>query len=141
MMEGGGFGGECSGCRTQPIVASCGGKRSNSGTQKATVTRGWKDTESDLRALSCRVPGVFLQQSWEAGISICPQSFFIMRQQARSSTVISAFGAIHAIAGATRDTSSSRTTPNWRRGFTVRRILPATERPQPDVLQMLTVEQ
>ncbi|WP_158942872.1 hypothetical protein [Granulicella sp. S190] len=59
-----------------------------------------------------------MQQSCEAGISICPQSFFIMRQQARSSVVISASGAMHAIAGATKDTNSSRTAPNWRKDFT-----------------------
>ncbi|MBA3912970.1 MAG: hypothetical protein H0X25_03730 [Acidobacteriales bacterium] len=59
-----------------------------------------------------------MQQSWEVGISICPQSFFIMRQQARSSAVISALGAIHAIAGATQDTSNSRIAPNWRIDFT-----------------------
>jgi hypothetical protein len=59
-----------------------------------------------------------LQQSCEAGISItCPQSFFIMRQQARSSVVISALGARQAIAGATQDTSNSRIAPNWRRNF------------------------
>lgn len=118
MIEGGGFGGEFSGRWNQPFVASCAGTRSNDSTHTATATRGWNGTESDLRALSCKVPGVFLQQSWEAGISICPQSFFIMRQQARSSTVISASGAIHAIAGATKDTSSSRTAPNWRRQLT-----------------------
>jgi hypothetical protein len=41
-----------------------------------------------------------------------------MRQQTRSSVVITASGAIHAIAGATKDTSSSSTTPNWRKDFT-----------------------
>ena len=122
MIEGGGFGGEWSGRSTQPFVASRGGKRTNDDTPTATATKGWNNTESDLRALSCTVPGVFLQQSWEAGISIWPQSFFIMRQQARSSVVISALGSIHAIAGATKDTSSSRTVPNWRRGFTAQRI-------------------
>lgn len=122
MIEGGDFGGECSGRESQPSLASCGGKRSNNGTETAIAIGGWKDTESVLRALSCTVPGAFLQQSCEAGISICPQSCFIMRQHARSSIVISAFGAIHAIAGATNDTSSSNTAPSLRRGLTVRRI-------------------
>lgn len=81
------------------------------------ATSGWNDTESDLRAMSCTVPEIFLQQSCEAGISIRPQSLFIMRQQARSSTDICASGAIHAIAGATNETNNSSRAPNWRRGF------------------------
>jgi hypothetical protein len=74
-----------------------------------------------LRAASPAVFGIFLQQSCEAGISIIgPQSFFIMRQQARSSTVNSAFGAMHAIAGSTQDISNTRTAPNWRKDLTLR---------------------
>ncbi len=121
-MEGGDFGGECSGRINQPFVASCGGKRSNAGTETATVTRGWNDTEFVLKALSCAAPGDFLQQSCEVGISIWPQSFFIMRQQARSSTVISASGAIHAIAGATKDTRSRRIAPSLCITFTITSI-------------------
>jgi hypothetical protein len=94
------------------LVALWGGKRSKDETLTSTATTGWTDTESDFRAVACSVPEVFLQQSCEAGISICPQSLFIMRQHARSSTVISASGAIQAIAGATQDTSSSKTAPN-----------------------------
>jgi two-component system chemotaxis sensor kinase CheA len=47
-----------------------------------------------------------------------------MRQQACSSTVIRAAGAIQAIAGATQDISNSRTAPNWRRGFTTYKYTP-----------------
>jgi hypothetical protein len=82
------------------------------------ATSGWNATESDLRAMSCTGPEIFLQQSCDAGISIRPQSLFIMRQQARSSTDICASGAIHAIAGATNRANSSKAAPNWRRDFT-----------------------
>jgi hypothetical protein len=72
--------------------------------------------------------GAFAQQSCDVGIVICSHWFFIMRQQARSSAVISAPGAMHAIAGATQDTSSSRIVPSWRRAFTHLRIRFAWQR-------------
>lgn len=74
---------------------------------------------SGFKATSCTLFKAFLQQSFEVGISICPQRLLIMRQQVRSSMVILASGAMHAIAGATQDTSNSRIAPNWRKGFTL----------------------
>src|SRR5260370_23622168 len=66
-------------------------------------------------ALSWTLGEVFWQQSCDAGISICPHWFFIMRQQACSSVFICALGTMQAIAGARHDTSSKTSTPNWRR--------------------------
>src|ERR1017187_3588565 len=40
-----------------------------------------------------------------------------MRQQARSSAVIWASGAKHAIIGAAQESSNSKIVPKWRRGF------------------------
>lgn len=79
---------------------------------------GEKDTASFFCALSKTLGGAVLQQSCEAGISICAHWLFMMRQQARSRTIIGPSEAIHATAGATQDTSNSKITPNWRKHFT-----------------------
>lgn len=46
------------------------------------------------------------------------QFFCIWTQQARSAGVICAFGRVHAIAGASDQTSSNTTAPNSRKRFT-----------------------
>ena len=55
------------------------------------------------------------QQRWEAGIFMLSQRPFMKRQQACSSTVIEIVGMVHAIAGASNETRTARTTAIWRR--------------------------
>jgi hypothetical protein len=123
MLEGGGFGGEYSGRWTQPVSALWGARRSKDETKTTANVNGWIAMVFVLMTASLIVFWAFLQQSCDAGISIiCPHWFCIMRQQARSSVVISASGAMHAMAGATQDTSNSKIAPNCRKVFIFRSI-------------------
>lgn len=114
-VEGGDFGGESSGSSPQPVTVETGSTSSAAVNQITGAAIGWNVTVFVSNALSWTVGGVSWQQSCDAGIPICPQWFFIMRQQARSWTLISALGTMQAIAGARHDTSSKTRTPNWRR--------------------------
>jgi hypothetical protein len=74
---------------------------------------------------SLRVQSVVVNAEWrllaqpcDAGISICPHWFFIVRQQARSSLFICASGTMQAIAGARHVTTSKTNTPTWRKYVT-----------------------
>ena len=119
MLEGGAFCGKYFGHGTQPAMASSGMESSKEAIERTAKVTGCSVTGSVLRAVWLTVFASCLQQLCEAGMSMtCPQSLFIMRQHARSSVVISAFGAMHAIAGPTRDTSKSRSAPSWRIDFT-----------------------
>ena len=61
----------------------------------------------------------FWQQPCEAGIRICPHSFFMMWQQARSAALICASGAMQATTGDKQMTFNSNSAPRLDKNFTI----------------------
>ncbi len=114
MVEGGDFGGESSGYSTHPVTEEVGFTIWEGANQVTGTTTGWRVTAFVSSALSYKFGRVLWQQPFDAGISIWPHWFPIMRQQARSSVVIGASRATQAIVGARNDTSSKTKTPNCR---------------------------
>jgi len=62
---------------------------------------------------------VFWQQPCEAGIRICPHSFFMMWQQARSAALICASGAMQATTGDRQMMFNSNSAPRLDKNFTM----------------------
>jgi hypothetical protein len=62
---------------------------------------------------------VFWQQPCEAGIRICPHSFFMMWQQARSAALICASGAMQATTGERQMMFRSNSAPRLDKNFTL----------------------
>jgi hypothetical protein len=113
-VEGGDFGGEYSGRSTQRAAIAFGFSSSEAVSQIGATSTGWTVTVFAAGALMYTLCGVFWQQPYDAGISICPHWSFIMRQQARSCALIRASGTIQAIVGIKDDTNSRHRAPNLR---------------------------